>query len=100
MPLFYREANMGATDWLKDSGNQNLLKFLGGAVVAIAVAGWTAYSTVFPKETAKPAAAAVVSAVSPVSTVPPSTNQNINAASGSAAIGNVTGGAVTINVGK
>ena len=92
---------MGAMDWLKDSSNQNLLKFLGGAVVAIAVAGWTAYSTVFPKETPKPTApAVVVSAIPPASTVPPITNQTINAASGSAAIGNVTGGSVTINVGK
>ncbi len=64
---------MAATDWLKDSSNQNLLKFLGTAAVAIAVAGWTAYSTVFPKETAKPAApAVVVSAIPPVSAVAPS----------------------------
>lgn len=64
---------MSATDWLKDSSNQNLLKFLGGAVVAIAVAGWTAYSTVFPKEVAKAVApVAPVSSTPPVSVVAPS----------------------------
>lgn len=37
-------------EWFKDEKNQNFLKFLGGAIVAIAVALWTAYSTVFPKK--------------------------------------------------
>lgn len=95
---------MALTDWLKDTGNQNLLKFLGGATVTVVGAGWAGYQALYPAkpvvETPKPpvvAASAVIPASPAVTT---SQVQTITAISGSAATGNITGGTVTFNVGK
>lgn len=93
---------MATTDWLKDESNQKLLKFLGGAVVACAVAGWTAYTTLFPKDAPKPAAAPVAasaSAVVPVSApVAAPANVTVTATSGTAV--NVSGSGNQISIGR
>ncbi|MDD4965102.1 MAG: hypothetical protein PHI11_14415 [Gallionella sp.] len=67
---------MNVSTWLKNSRNQNLLKFIGGGVVAIPTV-WVAYSALL-KEPPKPAPPPVVavSAIQPVATIVPSQSSN------------------------
>ena len=61
---------MAWTDWLRDANKRDMLKFLGGAAVALVGGGWTVYTWLHPKlDDAKavtpPAAATVSPAVPP-----------------------------------
>lgn len=80
--------------WLGNAENQKTLGWLGGALIAVAAAGWTAYQKIIvepksiPSPIVQPAASQPVAAPTPNNTN--DSGQQVNT-------GNISGGTVTIN---